>query len=59
MTSSCIRMEELENEKRSLEARRERLELPAIDKEMPKNLLDNFKNVMAEGPSQNKKHLLH
>jgi DNA repair exonuclease SbcCD ATPase subunit len=53
------RMEELEGEKRSLEARRERLELPAIDKEMLASLLDNFEQVMAEGPNPKKKHLLH
>lgn len=48
------RMEELEREKRSLEARRERLELPAIDKEMLRSLLDNFEKVMAEGPNPKK-----
>ena len=53
------RMEELEGEKRGLEARRERLELPAIDKDMLRNLLDNFEKVMAEGPNPKKKHLLH
>ena len=53
------RMEELESEKRSLEARRQRLELPAIDKEMLRSLLDNFEKVMAEGPNPKKKHLLH
>jgi site-specific DNA recombinase len=53
------RMEELEGEKRSLEARRERLELPAIDKEMLASIMDNFEKVMAEGPNAKKKHLLH
>ena len=53
------RMEELEGEKRGLEARRERLELPTIDKEMLKSLIDNFEKVMAEGPNPKKKHLLH
>jgi hypothetical protein len=52
-------MEELEGEKRSLEARRERLELPAIDKEMLRSLVNNFERVMAEGPNPKKKHLLH
>ncbi|MBW6503136.1 zinc ribbon domain-containing protein [bacterium] len=53
------RMEELEGEKRGLEARRERLELPAIDKEMLASIMDNFEKVMAEGPNPKKKHLLH
>jgi site-specific DNA recombinase len=53
------RMEELEGEKRSLEARRERLELPAIDREMLASIVDNFEKVMAEGPNPKKKHLLH
>ncbi len=52
-------MEELEGEKRSLEARRERLELPAIDKEMLRSLVNNFEKVMAEDPNPKKKHLLH
>jgi hypothetical protein len=52
-------MEELVGEKRSMEAGRERLELPAIDKEMLESLLDNFEKVMAEGPNPKKKHLLH
>ncbi len=51
-------MEELEGEKRSLEARRERLELPAIDKEMLASIVNNFEKVMAEGPNPKKKHLL-
>lgn len=54
MSSSSDRMEELESEKRSLEARRERLELPAIDKEMLKSIVDNFEKVMSEGPIQKK-----
>jgi len=53
------RMEELEGEKQSLEARRERLELPAIDREMLASIVNNFEKVMAEGPNQKKKHLLH
>jgi hypothetical protein len=52
-------MEELEGEKRGLEARRERLELPAIDREMLASIMDNFEKVMAEGPNPKKKHLLH
>lgn len=43
------RMEELEGEKRGLEARRERLELPAIDREMLTSIVDNFEKVIAEG----------
>ena len=38
-----------------LEARRERLELPAIDKEMLKSLVDNLEKVMAEGPNPKKR----
>ena len=53
------RMEELEGEKRGLEPRRVRLELPAIDREMLASLVDNFEKVMAEGPNPKKKHLLH
>ncbi len=52
------RVQEKEAEKQGLEARRERLELPAIDKEMLMSLLDNFEKVMAEGPNPKKKHLL-
>ena len=53
------RLEELEGEKRDLEARRERLELPAVDREMLGGLVENFERVMAEGPAPQKKHLLH
>ncbi|MBE0558258.1 MAG: hypothetical protein IH628_13585 [Proteobacteria bacterium] len=53
------RMEELEGEKRGLEARRERLKLPAIDREMLASIMDNFEKVMAEGPNPKNKHLLH
>ena len=53
------RLEELEAEKRDLEARRERLELPAADREMLASLVENFERVMAEGPAPEKKHLLH
>jgi len=41
----------LEGEKRSREARRERLKLPAIDREMLASLVDNFEKVIAEGPN--------
>ncbi len=53
------RLEELESEKRDLEARRQRLELPAIDREMLAVIVDNFERVMAEGANPQKKHLLH
>src|SRR3990170_4701018 len=45
-------------EKRELEARRERLELPAIDREMLSRLVDKFEEVLAEGTNPQKKHLL-
>ena len=53
------RMQEMEAERQGLEARRERLELSAIDRETLASLVDNFENVMAEGPNPKKKHLLH
>ena len=53
------RLEELEGEKRDLEARRERLELPAVDRGMLEALVENFERVMGEGPAPQKKHLLH
>ncbi len=53
------RVQEMEVEKQGLEARRERLELPAIDREMPASIMDNFEKVMAEGANPKKKHLLH
>ncbi|MGQ9589910.1 MAG: recombinase family protein [Planctomycetota bacterium] len=52
------RLEELEAEKRDLEARRERLQLPAIDRGMLASLVDNFERVMAEAPNPQKKDLL-
>jgi len=52
------RLEQLETEKRELEARRERLELPAIDREMLATLVDNFEQVIADGPNAQKKDLL-
>jgi hypothetical protein len=53
------KLEELETGKRDLEDRRKRLELPAIDREMLAAIVDNFEQVMAEGPNPKKKHLLH
>ena len=53
------RLKALEAEKRNLEARREKLELPEVDREMLKTLVQNFERVMAEGPNPQTKHLLH
>jgi len=52
------RLEGLEAEKRDLEARRERLDLPAIDRDMLAALVDNFEQVMAEAPNSQKKEVL-
>jgi hypothetical protein len=46
--------EELDVDKQELGARRERLELPAIDREMLASIVDNFEKVMAEGPNPKK-----
>ncbi len=51
-------VDDLESEKRELQARRERLELPAIDKEMLTSLLANFEKVMAAGTNAQRKDLL-
>ena len=51
-------LEALAAEKRELEARRERLELPAIEREMLSRLVDKFEEVLAEGTNPQKKHLL-
>lgn len=48
-------LEALGAEKRELEARRERLELPAIDREMLSRLVDKFEEVLAEGTNPQKK----
>ena len=53
------RLEELEGQRVDLEARRERLELPAIDREMLSALVDQFEKVMAAGTNGQKKDLLH
>jgi hypothetical protein len=53
-----MRLEELEGEKPDLEARRERLELPAIDREMLSGGLDDLGKVIAEGTNPQKKDLL-
>jgi len=52
------RIEQLEDEKRDLEERRERLDIPALDKEMLSRLVGNFEDVMAEGTNPQKKDLL-
>ncbi len=44
------RLEDLEGEKRELEARHERLKLPAVDWELVDALVENFEQVMANGP---------
>ena len=53
------RLEDLEGEKRELEARHERLKLPAVDWELVDALVENFERVMADGPPPQKKHRLH
>lgn len=52
------RLDALEVEKQALEARREKLEIPAIDRDMLASLVDRFEQVMTEGPNPQKKHLL-
>ena len=52
------RLDELAAEKRELEGRRKRLELPVIDREMLSGLVANFEGVMAEGTNPQKRHLL-
>ena len=49
------RIQEMEVEKQEPEARRERLELPAIDREMLSRLVDKFKEVLAEVTNPQKK----
>ena len=49
------RLDELAAEKRELEGRRKRLELPVIDREMLSGLVANFEGVMAEGTNPQKK----
>lgn len=52
------RLDQLEAERHGLEARRERLELPVIDREMLTTLVDNFDKVITTGPNAQKKDLL-
>ena len=58
MSSLLHQLDELDGERQDLEARGERLELPAIDRETLATLVDNFERVMAEGPNPQKKDLL-
>jgi len=51
-------LQELETEKESLEARRKQIELPAIDNEMLKNLVEHLDKVMADAPNPQKKYLM-
>lgn len=51
-------METLEGEMRRSEARRERLELPPVDKEMLSGFLSEFEETIANGANPKKKHLL-
>ena len=52
------RLGELEAEKRGLEEKRRRLDLPALDPEMLSALLENFEDVLASGTNPQKKDLL-
>ena len=52
------RVGQLEDEKRDLDERRKRLDLPAIDREMLSALVDDFEDAMAEGTNPQKKGLL-
>jgi site-specific DNA recombinase len=53
------RVAALEAQRRDLEARRERLELPAIDREMLSDIVDHFEKVIADGTLAQKRDLLH
>ncbi|HNO80300.1 MAG TPA: recombinase family protein [Phycisphaerae bacterium] len=48
-------LDQLDAEKSELEARRERLKLRAIDREMLAKLVDNFEQVIADGPNAQEK----
>jgi site-specific DNA recombinase len=52
------RLAEMEVQKRDLEARRRKLELPAIDQEMLSGLVARLEEVMAEGTKAQRKDLL-
>lgn len=53
------RLEALESERKEVEASRERLELPPLDRETLEWLVEHFDQVMATGTNPQKKHLLH
>jgi site-specific DNA recombinase len=53
-----MRLVELEAEKADLEARRKRLDLPALDRETLAKMVAEFEEVMAAGTNPQKKHLL-
>ncbi len=53
------RLEELEAQRADLEARRQRLDLPAIDREMLASVVGEFEKVMAAGTTAQRKDLLH
>jgi site-specific DNA recombinase len=53
------RLEQLESQKGTLEASRQQLELPPIDRELLEHLLQQFESVFASGTNAQKKHLLH
>ena len=52
------RLAELEAERDELELRRERLALPALDRDLLAKILDEFEEVFAEGTNPQKKDLL-
>jgi len=52
-------LQQLVAEKQNLEARRERLDLPALDMKAFASLVDRFEEVFAAGTNAQKKHLLH
>ncbi|MFQ5510028.1 MAG: recombinase family protein, partial [Leptospirillia bacterium] len=53
------RQEALEAELKNIEARREQLELPALEQKTLHELVEHFDRVMAHGTNPQKKHLLH
>ena len=52
------RVNELQAELAELEARRERLDLPALDRELLTKMLDEIEETMLSGTNPQKKHLL-
>jgi hypothetical protein len=51
--------EELEVDQQEFGVRRERLEIPPIDRKLLSRLMDEFEETMEKGPNPKKKHLLH